>query len=137
MKRKTKKILKITLAILTPFILICLFFALLLFPVRGITYRVADGVTAEGIKKIELGMSKEDVVAILGEPLEVDTNNFGNPNLIYAKYSGVLYGTNFRIHLGSNNCVVSVYSKDEGNQVYWKCKDEYYINEKLFKKYFK
>ena len=103
MKRKTKKILKITLAILTPFILICLFFALLVFPVHRITYRVADGVTAAGIKKIELGMSKEEVIAILGEPIKIDTYNIV---LSYTKqYFPFVNQPQFWIQLDSNNCV--------------------------------
>ena len=79
MKRKTK----ILLAVLSPFVVLVLFVAtfitLLYF---GFWYDVAPGVTGDKIKQIELGITKEELFEILGEPLEIEADNFSYPRSI-------------------------------------------------------
>jgi len=61
--------IKIALATLSLYILI--YTSILIIDVSGIMYEVAPGVTGDSIKKIELGMSKDEVISILGKPLGV------------------------------------------------------------------
>lgn len=110
------------------------------FPQYAIGYEVATGVTGDKIKQIELGMTREQVIDILGKPLKVGTtlNCDKTIELLYAKYdSWVIGGTNFWILIDSNNCVESIYAKDCDNLVYWKNPNNDFINEERFKKYFK
>ena len=75
--------------------------------------RVAENVTKEKILSLKLEMNKEEVIKILGNPIETDYNN-GNW-LIYATPG--IHGLGFEINIGISNNKLS-YIHIKKNEIY-------------------
>ena len=116
----------------------------------GTSYEVAPGVTAERIKQIELDMTKEEVIQILGKPLKVESFLNGKTSLIYAKSYVLPMDASTRINLDSNNRVCFVMAKDHNEASFYSLMYEwddinkkytdkivFEIHEEIFNEYFK
>ena len=138
MNRNTRN----ALIILSPFIILILFIAIIL--IINVYGSVASGVTAEGIKRIELEMKKEDVLSILGKPLETKADAIGHAfKITYAK-RWFFGGADFWIYLNSDNRVRAVYVTDWDTCIVYSLYQQmdtgeirYYINEELLYKHFR
>ena len=83
--------------------------------------RVAENVTKEKILSLKLGMNKEEIIKILGNPIKTDYNN-GNW-LIYATPG--IHGLGFEINIGiSNNKLSCIHIEKNDFWIYVCCQDD-------------
>lgn len=130
-----KLIIKIFIYLFTicSFCVILLFFSLKYSPMIG--SRVAENVTKEKILSLKLGMNKEEIIKILGNPIKTDYNN-GNW-LIYATPG--IHGLGFEINIGiSNNKLSCIHIEKNDFWIYVCCQNECpgIVNKSAFEELF-
>lgn len=93
--------------------IVCIFFIAIGWRVTHGGSRLAEGVTVESIRAVENGMTEEEVVAILGNPIE-RAPSVNYPDAITLTYSKPAYFAKWYpmlwIHL-RNDRVVDIYAK--------------------------